>query len=60
MAIRTRYTVSEHSEVIARFVYVDDAQRFAEVATLNTARYVVVESADGWVTRYYRKGYTND
>jgi hypothetical protein len=60
MAKQLTYTVTENSEVIARFESSFDATQFAEMITLNGERSVLVEDKAGWVTLNYSNGYTRD
>lgn len=53
-----KYRVIENNKVIARFLNVDDAQRFAETITENGTRDVSVHDTAGWVDFYYSNGHT--
>lgn len=60
MALKAIYKVVEDSEIIARFVYLDDALFFAEKMTLNGERTLSVHDISGWVDVYYSNGYTTN
>jgi hypothetical protein len=57
--LATIYTVSEGADVVARFVYLGDAEAFAERATeREPGRRLLVEDRRGYVSRLFENGWT--